>query len=220
MAHTQPKKRQRRPGSWDTCHTGLQFYSDNDLGIPKLEPFSHPLPEDINLAAYNVRDDSGDKISKTIAHFFLDDFRFESVWLRPQTGLTRVGRFWGALTPDFSLYTDWPLAAQIYNTYRSRWIGCYWQRHGIAVIPTVSWSTAASFEFCFLGIEPNSPVAISVPDLRDQRTKHLFIQGFAKLQQTLEPSLILSYGRLPFNCKDVLDFPPDWLKLRHLTPRD
>ena len=216
MSHAAHGKKSRKPGSIDTLHTGLQFQSDNEFEIPCLLPFNKSIPSNIRLLAYNARDDSGRKLQKSIAHFFLDDYRFESVWLRPQTGLTRVRRFWGALTPDFSLYTDWPIAAQIYNTYRNRLIGALWQREGINVIPTVNWSIKESFAFCFAGIPTGSTVAISVPALRSVQTHRLFCDGFNAMEDTLEPSHILCYGKLPFNCESVICYPPDWLKLRAL----
>jgi hypothetical protein len=52
-------------------------------------------------------------------HFFLDDARFEGVWHRPHAALPGLARFGAALTPDFSLYAGWPLALQLWNTYRN-----------------------------------------------------------------------------------------------------
>jgi hypothetical protein len=68
--------------------------------------------------------------------------------------------------PDFSLYPDWPIAAQLWNTYRSRWLGRYWQQGGLPVIPTVNWSDQRSFPFCVDGIETGQLLSIGTADCR------------------------------------------------------
>src|SRR5690606_139839 len=78
--------------------------------------------------------------------------RFETVWSRPRKALEALAPYTTLLSPDFSLYRDWPLLLQMWNVYRNRWCGAFWQRQGFTVIPTVSWSTAESVEFCFLGV--------------------------------------------------------------------
>lgn len=132
------------------------------------------------------------------AHFFIDDFKFERVWNKPKKYLNVLKRYGGVLSPDFSLYTDYPIALQIYNTYRSRWCGRYWQDHGINVIPTVEWSTPESYEFCFQGIEEGSTIAISsMGCLRDKNALKLFKQGFNEAIKQLKPEKILFYGTIP-----------------------
>ena len=48
------------------------------------------------------------------------------------------------LSPDFSTYTEFPKAIQIYNHYRKHWVGAYLQEAGVNVIPTISLSTEDS----------------------------------------------------------------------------
>lgn len=55
-------------------------------------------------------------------------------------------------TPDYSLYADMPIPMLIWNTYRSRFLGAYYQAEGVKIIPTVSWSLENSFDFCFAGL--------------------------------------------------------------------
>jgi hypothetical protein len=38
-------------------------------------------------------------------------------------GARHVASYVATLTPNFTLYPDWPSAAQICNTYRNRWLG-------------------------------------------------------------------------------------------------
>lgn len=58
-------------------------------------------------------------------HFFLDDYQFTRVWTDPDRYVSILQRFKYVLTPDFSLYMDFPKALQIYNHYRNR----YWWWH-------------------------------------------------------------------------------------------
>ena len=52
------------------------------------------------------------------------------------------------LSPDFSTYTDMNLWRQLESVAKNRWVGAYWQDNGLTVIPTISWSTPRSFDFC------------------------------------------------------------------------
>lgn len=214
MAHANHENWSGLPGNWDTLKQRQQFPSSNRLGIPDLLPQTFTVPDYVGLARYNLRDEVGKRLAGNLAHFFLDDHRFESVWSRQFAGMGRVSRFWGALTPDFSLYTDFSLAAQVWQVYRSRWVGRFWQECGLRVIPSVNWSLPWSFDFCFLGIQQGSIVALSVPDQRDEATAILFKLGFDEMLKTVRPQQILVYGKLPFPCQIAKEFPPDWIKLR------
>lgn len=129
-------------------------------------------------------------------HFFLDDYQFERVWNKPKKYIEKLKQYEGVLSPDFSLYTDYPLAVQIWNTYRNRWCGKYWQEHGIKVIPTIVWSNKNSYDFCFNGIEKNSTVAVSsVGVLNDKEAIKLFKNGYKQMLYCLEPEHIIFYGQ-------------------------
>jgi hypothetical protein len=140
-----------KPGSFDTLNATRLFRADNHLGIPALRHTRlSAIPE--WLVAYRTRIRSKTFDFNTAAvHFFLDDYRYETVWSRPQRALEHLSKYRILLAPDFSLYADWPLAMQQWNVYRNRWCGRYWQELGFLVIPTVSWSTPESFDFCFEG---------------------------------------------------------------------
>ena len=65
------------------------------------------------------------------------------------------------MSPDFSTYTDFPKALQVYNHFRKHWIGAYMQMNGIDVIPTISWSDKESFSWCFDGEPVGGVVAVA-----------------------------------------------------------
>ena len=153
-------------------------------------------------------------------HFFLDDFRFESAWNRPHAALRAIQNVPIVLSPDFSLYRDWPLMLQMWNTYRNRWCGAWWQSQGVTVIPTVSWSTPESYEFCFAGVEQNSLVAIGTVgvNFKNSTEKHLFLSGVNEMIKRLQPSLILCYGPAPPEIEpnvELITYPTRWKGIRH-----
>jgi Domain of unknown function (DUF4417) len=136
-------------------------------------------------------------------HFFLDDERFEPVWRTPEKGLSYVRGVGSALTPDFSLYPGMPLALQLFNVYRNRWCGAFWQSRGVRVIPTVGWSDERSYPFCFLGVEKGSTVAVSTVGLgrgprgASEGESALFAAGYREMLGRLRPRLVLVYGESP-----------------------
>lgn len=163
------------------------FSSSNSYGIPDLKPDEFPIKE---LIPYRV-----DKNRNGTAHFFLDDYRFERCWKNADSQLAVLKRYDGVLSPDFSMYTNYPEAFQIWQVYRNRWCARYWQENGIKVIPTVSWSDESSYKYAFLGIPKHSVVAIgTVGVLNDKNAITLFIQGFKEMLKQLEPKEILIYG--------------------------
>ena len=131
-------------------------------------------------------------------HFFLKDYQFSRLWTSPDmyTGMLRRFRF--VCTPDFSMYTDFPLALQINSHYRKHWLGAYWQSKGITVIPTICWSDERSFEWCFDGEPEKSTVAISsVGTQLNERSKRLFLLGYQQMMSKLQPQMVLFHGRIP-----------------------
>ena len=70
------------------------------------------------------------------------------------------------------------------------------------VIPTVSWSTDDSYDFCFRGIETGSTVAISTLGcLRNKDSRELFMEGYEEMRLQLKPEKILLYGKYPTNIR-------------------
>ena len=86
--------------------------------MPVLEPCNY-IPDDIigfNYALTSKNKDCG-------IHFYIDDYQFERIWTQPQLYLEKLSEYQCIFTPDFSLYTDMPIAMKIWNIYRSRLIG-------------------------------------------------------------------------------------------------
>ena len=75
-----------------------------------------------------------------ILGYFTEDYRFESLWnSKTKQAMRLLKEGWdGVCLPDYSIYSDAPLALQLWNTFRQRWIGRFWQELGIPVIPIIS----------------------------------------------------------------------------------
>lgn len=173
------------------------FPSGNELGIPELAALD-ALPG--SLVNYNARNRLGSPRSGDCVHFFLDDYRFETMWSQPERSLPRAARCGMSLTPDFSLYPQMPRVVQQWNVYRSRWCGAWMAAHGVAVIPTVSWSDWDSYAYAFLGLPEAGTVAVStVGIVRATLGEHeLFMDGYRAMIAAVRPIRILIYGkRLP-----------------------
>lgn len=174
------------------------FDGIGQYGIPKLESTQFNFAEFIG---FNYAKNAKSPEDKAV-HFFLDDYQFNRVWTDPDRYIEMLHRFRYVLTPDFSLYADFPKALQIYNHYRKHWLGAYWQMHGINVIPTICWSDKDSFEWCFDGEPTHSVVAVSsVGTQNSKESKKRFIDGYMEMMKRLEPTQIIFYGNVPEKCK-------------------
>lgn len=192
-----------QPGNHDRLNCRALYPSDNQWGIPTLPGADF---EPARLVAYTDRRAIDHAATQrhplfgpaAAVHFFLDDYRFETVWNKPERGLSRCRQVGAALTPDFSLWTTMPAAMQLWQVYRSRWCGAWLLSHGIDVIPTVSWSTPDSYVFAFAGIPTGSVVAVStVGTWRDRQARTLFAAGFDAMLEQLRPATVLVYGKPP-----------------------
>ncbi len=174
------------------------FDGVGEYGIPQLKATQfdgHCEFIGFNYAAKcNNRQDKG-------VHFFLDDYQFNRLWTSINRYVPMLSEFRYVMTPDFSLYTDFPKAIQIYNHYRKHWVGAYLQEAGVNVIPTITWSTPDSYDWCFDGEPVGGIVAISsVGCLNSKARKELFLSGYREMVKRLCPEKILFYGIVPPEC--------------------
>lgn len=198
------------PGNYDTVNARAIYPSANEYGIPDL-PLAGAEPA--RLVAYSDRRACEAAAEGSAVHFFLDDYRFEVAWTKPERPLSRLQRAGLALTPDFSLWTGMPTAMQVWQVYRSRWCGNWMLQHGIKIIPTVSWSTPDSYRYCFAGITPGSVLAVSsVGVMRDHKALMLFAAGFSAMVETVKPAAVLCYGSMPVSSPGVpvIQYPTRW----------
>lgn len=138
-------------------------------------------------------------------HFYLDDYQFERIWNKPEDYIDILKQYECIFSPDFSLYLDMPMPMKIWNIYRSRQIGQYYQSQGIKVIPTISWAEKETFEFAFKGIPKGSIVSISTIGVkRNKEALKIWQDGMDAMIEEIEPSTILVYGgKLDYDYGDI-----------------
>ena len=182
----------------------LELYLENDTDgfyqMPIIRNDEY-IPEE--LIGFNYAKTSKNK--ECGIHFYLDDYQFERIWNNPADYIEILSQYECILSPDFSLYMDMPIAMKIWNIYRSRLIGQYYQRQGIRVIPTLSWAEEETFEFCFDGIPKGSIVSISTIGVKkDKDAFEIWKKGVDEMIKRIEPSAILIYGgKLDYDFKDI-----------------
>ena len=100
------------------CFPGIGKYD-----IPQIEPvMAYPQGEFIPMNyAKTVKEPAG-----KILHCFVDDYQFARYWNRPNDYINRLLEFAAVCAPDFSTYTDMPLAMQRFIHYREHWVVAYW----------------------------------------------------------------------------------------------
>jgi hypothetical protein len=183
------------------------YLMDGKYDLPFVESQNIDI-NDLKLIRFSsiVKDET--RNMDATVHFFEFDNRFDEVWKSPKGHLVELKQYKQVMTPDFSLYTTMSLALQIFNTFRSRWCGAFWQSKGLTVIPTVSWSNEWSYEFCFDGIEKESVVAVSTVGCAN--AKRLFMNGFVKMCEAIKPKSVICYAKPfdeMFNFADLIVVP-------------
>lgn len=175
-------------------HYNLQIYDETETDGFYQMPVIHNdgfIPSD--LIGFNYAMTSKNK--NVGIHCFVDDYQFERLWNRPDEYVDMLSEYECVLSPDFSLYMNMPMAMKIWNVYRSRLLGQYWQSRGIKVIPTISWAEEDTFTFCFDGIPEKSIVAISTIGVkREDEAFEVWKNGVDAMIQKIKPETILVYG--------------------------
>ena len=175
--------------------------STNDFWQMPIINNDNFIPSD--LIGFNYAKSSDNK--NTGIHFYLDDYQFERLWNNPNEYIDVLSEYECILSPDFSLYLDMPMPMKIWNIYRSRQIGQYYQSMGIKVIPTLSWAEKETFEFCFKGIPKGSIVSVSTIGVKkDTKALQIWRDGMDAMIKEIEPSTILVYGgELDYDYGDI-----------------
>jgi len=188
------------------CNTVGQY------DIPVLMPAK--ATERMPWTAFNNASTDKERAAHGV-HFFIDDYLFLRVWHDPTRYAALLQNFRAVLTPDFSLFTDYPKAVQIYNHWRKHLLGAYWQSLGIPVYASICWSDHESFEWCFDGEPVGGTVAVSSVGTQKRReSRQLFMDGYNEMMSRLQPEKILFFGDVPNGCADGNDerlTPPDFI---------
>lgn len=177
-------------------YANYKLDSEGIFEMPKMErvEMSREELENTPLQSFDyvLREKQPEKLG---VHFFTWDYKFERVWNYPDRYTGYLQRFKFVLSPDFSVYRDIPNALQIFNAYRNRWCGKYWQEHGIKVIPTFSLGNPDFFKTFCDGIPKHSVIATSTMGDGRWGNYKMLKASWNLMLHYLEPELILLYGR-------------------------
>ena len=108
-----------------------------------------------------------------------------------------------------------PKALQIYNVFRNRWVGAFWQSKGLVVIPCISWSDSSSYDFCFDGIQSGSIVAIGMIGCKESN-RIPFLRGYNEMFRRIKPEAVIVFGN-PFDDMDGNIIAVDYSKSREVN---
>ena len=177
---------------------GANFSEDWEM--PTLEPVD-ALPDGL-VPFSEAMGRERDSID-CFVHFYEDDFRFESVWSNPSRYLPSLSRFAGVIMPDFSTSIDFPKPMKMWNAYRNRLLGSWFQRNGIVTIPNARAEPGCPWRL--EGLPHHSTIAVCGRGLvkrPDERKR--FIRDLRVTMDVLEPTTLVYYGS---DLYGVLDYP-------------
>lgn len=179
------------------------FPLDGPLGIPKLMP-AH-LNDHIPWIPFNCVMSDRQREAHGV-HFFIDDYLFQRAWNDPCRYARLLSGYQAVMTPDFSMFTDYPVAVQLYNHWRKHQLGAYWQSLGLTVIPSICWSDHDSYAWCFDGEPVGGTVAVSsVGTQKNPLAQTLFLDGYMEMMRRLEPEKIIFFGDVPTGCTGSIE---------------
>ena len=182
---------------WNNLEKGI-FKGDGQFDFPILYPEKY---KPIKFIGFNYANQCRDYEGKGV-HFFLDDYQFERIWTKFERNINMLAKFDAVLTPDWSMFTDWPVIVQMWNHYRKHYVGAYLQMIGVTVYPTICWSDKNSMAWCFDGEPVGGCVAVSSvgTQMREDERKG-FLYGYDAMLERLEPETILFNGKIPSECR-------------------
>jgi hypothetical protein len=170
------------------------FSNVGKYNIPVIKPV-YNVDNIKEWIGFNYAQTTSKEKSDLGVNFFLYDQQFERVWNKPNRYTEFLSQFGAVLSPDFSMYTDFPKAVQIFQHYRKHWVAALWQENGLTVIPTICWSDKESYEWCFDGEPEGGIVAVSnVGCMQNKETRQLFMDGYNEMLTRLQPKEILFFA--------------------------
>ena len=205
MAKQKPKRVEGAANITDGCNpelvVGARF--DGVLEIPIIEkPDKLLVPA--GMVPFSKMGRVEDPRRFAVCEYELD-VEFADLLRDPDMYVKDLRRYQAFVTPDASLYWEMPLAAQIFNQYRTHAAGHDMQSKGIYTIPNVRWGDERTYTcdflpepLAFLGVEKHSIVSIgSYGVVKTKLEKAHFRAGLEAMLEWLEPEVVLVYGSTP-----------------------
>ena len=155
-------------------------------------------------------------------HFYEDDKNFIRVWNQPKKYLPLLKKFYGVISPNFSIQRRMPFFMQLDSTAKGRVLGHWWQQNGIEVIPNVRFNGDSTYNFVFEGLDKNSNLAVgSLGCVKNKEERKYFVEGLSLTMERLTPKNLIVYGAAQKKIfeqyvakTNILHFP-SWTTLIH-----
>lgn len=127
------------------------FPSDERSDIPIIHDSESITAERLRSITWipcsSARKNDSRSCDRIGVHHFVGDEHIPNIYENPERTLEKYSQYSILITPDNSTYREMPRPIQICAVFRSRWVGAFWQSHGLTAIPSVTWSGPESFTF-------------------------------------------------------------------------
>lgn len=171
--------------------------------FPILEPIH--LYKDPKYATSFVRSDDCPSHESALIHGFVEDARLKRLLSNPGRYVSRFADHLGVITPDFSIMLGMPVHDRMRSVQLSRFIGAYWNQHGLRVIPNIRWASVEDLDFVLDGLPTQSTIALSTQSLHSDWLLHKnFEEGLVEMLKTLCPSHVILYGQPTQNFYSII----------------
>lgn len=177
-------------------------------GIPTIKAYKGRIPDKF-ITLPNINGIGGANVGVCC---FCYDYQMKELLNNPSKYINKFKKYCCVAEPDLSINIGFPLALSISNIFHSRAVAYYLQKKGIAVIPTIKWGDAPTFDFCFDGYQQGGAVLVSTMGiLRDERSQNFFKNGFYEMIKRIKPSVVCLYGDVNEWLKSII---PSSLNIR------
>ena len=176
-------------------------------GIPKVKAVRFKDISSAKFLGFNycTSPNSMQEKHNHFIHFYLPDHYIERVWDNLDHYEAVFSAYRGIVQPDFSLYTNMPLAMQIWQHYRRNWVAQWYQNKGLTVIPAPTWGTEDTFGWCFEGMPKKSCLAVStIGCMQNSENKLLLYKGIPAMIEHLKPVQLILYGAIDDGIREMI----------------
>lgn len=209
LPHIPPKLKKRSPGyrtgdlvlNKQDILSDLHFTADiipipvvNKVESVELPPIALPFSNVVNK-----------KTSDVLVVFYEADMKFARILHNPKRYVEPLKKFKYVVGPDFSQKIGMNPFICFCNSWWNKGLTAFFQNMGIIMIPNVTWSTPASYEYAFKGLPKKSVIAINSNGIKGNAAAlYLWRKGYEEALGALDPILIIRYGdKLPGEREDI-----------------
>ena len=170
-----------------------QFETHGKFELPYIRKQVFEFDRIELIALSETKTNDSPENCRKIVHGFLDDYRINRYYNYPERYRAKLTQYRALISPDYSTWQEMNTWRGLEAVSHNRWVGKYWQEvWRMPVIPSVTWGSPVSYEYCFDGIERCCWVAISV--VGTKRYRRAFIHGYDAMLEHISPDGIICLG--------------------------